>query len=110
YIWTFMAGATYIVARVANKVVVNISSPRPFAILLNELAVAGAIIAISAQSAKSICAIFLGSFSSNVSVYTGFLDNALKVIGETNSHAFSVIMTRTSAPACVNLLVKSHAL
>src|SRR5699024_273289 len=110
YIWTFIAGATYIVARGANNVVVNMSSPRPVAILLNELAVAGAIIAISAQSAKSIGAIFLGSFSSNVSVYTGFLDNACKVKGDTNAHALSDIMTRTSAPACVNLLVKSHAL
>src|SRR5699024_11639284 len=99
-----MAGATYIVARVANKVVVNMSSPRPFAILLNELAVAGAIIAISAQSAKSICAIFLGSFSSNVSVYTEFLDNDCKVNDKIYSHARSLILTYIYFLSCLNLL------
>ncbi|MNT90505.1 hypothetical protein D3C72_2314150 [compost metagenome] len=63
-----MAGASIIGASVASSVVDSISSAIPTDILAIILAVAGATSTRSAQSARSICEITAGSFSSKVSV------------------------------------------
>ena len=55
YIWVFMAGARYFGALQARKVVVSISSARPWDTYAMTLAVAGAIMKISACLARDTC-------------------------------------------------------
>jgi hypothetical protein len=83
----------------AIMTVVNISSAIPWANLPMKLAVAGAIIAILAASARNICSTEGLSRSPHMSQYTGFPLKVASVMGVTNFEAERVITTCTFIPA-----------
>ena len=93
HMFTFMAGATRMGARVASAVVESISSASPHASLARIFAVAGAMQNSSARFASATCSTSQRSGRSKVSVTTGLADMVSKVSGATNCVAFFVMMT-----------------
>ena len=66
--WVFMAGAMSRGQRQASRVVLSMSSARPWASLAQMLAVAGATITRSARSARAMCSTSFAVKRSKVSV------------------------------------------
>ena len=93
YIAVFMAGAMIFGARLARTVVVSISSARPCASFAMTLAVAGAIMTMSASWASATCSTLNSKFRSNVSVIHLCPVRVSKVIGLIKFVAFLVMMT-----------------
>ena len=102
----FIAGTTYLGQRAARNVVVSMSSQIPHAHLAITSADAGAIMNRSAFFASETCFTSNSKSLSKVSVMHLFPDRVSNVSGSTKCFAFGVMMTCTSAPACVRRLTR----
>ena len=110
HIRQFMAGAKMTLPAAAHTVVVSRSSQMPPATLPIILAVAATTTITSPNSASAMCSISIAGISPNVSHATSLPDRARSVASPTNSVAFRVTTTRTSASAWRRRLMTSHAL
>ena len=110
YMAVFMAGAMIFGALLASTVVVSMSSAMPWANFAITFAVAGAIIIRSAFLAKATCSTLNSKLRSKVSTIHLCPVRDSKVIGFIKLRAFSVMMTRTWAPAFTNLLAREALL
>ena len=97
YMFVFIAGAINFLHLHAITVVVSISSAMPWATFPITLALAGAIITISAFFARDTCSTLYSKLRSNVSTRHLFPVSVSNVIGLIKLTAFFVISTCTSA-------------
>ena len=99
HIFVFIEGTSRTGTVVAMTIVVRKSSAMPPAIFPRILAVAGAMTTRSAMSESAMWPTLLSVKGPNISCVTGLPDSVWKVRGVTNSVAFFVMTTWTSAPS-----------
>ena len=106
----FMAGAAAFGQSQARTVVVSMSSARPLASFASTFAVAGAISTRSARSATETWATLRSKLRSKVSTSARFPVSCSKVRGVTNSVAWAVMITCTSAWCLTSMEASAAAL
>jgi hypothetical protein len=108
--FTFIAGASRIGARVASTTAASRSLAMPAAMRAMKSAVAGATTTMSASSASRMWPISASDAGSNRSSATAAPDSVCSVSGVMKRVAASVITTRTVAPAFTYRRTSSAAL